>query len=353
MMTEPRTIRWGIAGAGGIARQFAADMAYANHAALAAVCARDSDKARAFADAHAGVLAFGRLSEMIASDTVDAVYVATPNAVHRQQALECIAAGMPVLVEKPLTANLDGALEIQAAARAAQVFAMEAMWSRYLPAMKSARRALRDGAIGTVRSLEADIGWKMNYDPASRFFDAAQGGGALYDIGVYAVSLARFLLGEPGAVGGSWRAAPSGVDVSATIDMSFGDASAKLECGFDRARSNRMMIEGDRGVMVLGPLFIKADGYAVYPSRRLADLIQPGGDALISRILRKSVGRMPLPGVMRSPHRFAGGGLQFEIEAASDAIRQGLLEEPDNRLDDSIATLRILNAILDQSPART
>jgi len=348
-MTQLKTIRWGIAGTGAIARQFAADMDHAKGAALAAVCSRDPTKADEFARRHSDVASHGSLTAMIGSQAVDAVYIATPNMAHHAQALECIAARMPALIEKPITASLEEALEIRTAARAADAFVMEAMWSRYLPAIKAARKALADGVIGEIRRLEADIGWKQAFDPQSRFFDPAQGGGALHDLGVYPVSLARFLLGDPDDVEGSWIAAPSGVDMKATLRMRFGGIEAKLYCGFDRNRSNRMIIEGDKGVLVIGPLFIKASGFGVYPSRVLADLIQPGETA--GRIRRRLLQRMPIPGIIRHGFPFAGSGLQFEIEAASDAIRQGMSEEPDNNLDDTIATLRIIDSVLSAPPA--
>ena len=349
-MTEPKIIRWGVAGTGTIARQFAGDISHARGATLAAVCARDLAKAREFADRHSGIQAFGSLTEMIASNAVDAVYIATPNSLHRNQALDCIAARMPILVEKPMTADLDQALEIAAAARTAGSFVMEAMWSRYLPAIKAAREAVRAGAIGEVRRLRADIAWKHDFDPKSRFFDKSRGGGVLHDLGVYPVSLARYFLGDADRVEGKWRAAPSGVDMAATISLRFGASEAVIECGFDRDGSNRMLIEGDRGVLVLSSPFIKADGFAIFPSRLLADLLQPGGPSMAARLRRKLFAHIPLPGVRRHRFSFEGGGLQFEIEAASDAIRQGLREEPGNRLDDTIAALRIIDAVLDRPP---
>ncbi|MDP2733083.1 MAG: Gfo/Idh/MocA family oxidoreductase [Hoeflea sp.] len=345
-----KTIRWGISGTGAIARRFADDIRHAGNATLTAVCARDAQKAREFASRHAGVSAFDSLTSMISAGLIDAVYIATPNAVHHAQALDCIAAGIPVLVEKPLTADLQQALEIQTAASRAGVFVMEAMWSRYLPTIRAARKAVLGGAIGKVHRLEADIAWKVEFDPESRFFDKSRGGGALHDIGIYPVSLARFFLGEPDSVTASWRAAPSGADVSAAITMRFGDAEANLWCGFDRDGSNRLIIEGDKGVLVLGPLFIMADGFAVYPSRRLADLAQPGGNSLAARIRRRLFRSLPLAGTSRHRHRFEGSGLQFEIEAASDAISQGLRQEPDNSLADTIAALRIIDAILASPP---
>lgn len=351
-MSDTRTIRWGIIGAGGIARQFASDILHARGASLTAVAARDTAKARAFADAQANVTGFGSLNEMLASGRIDAVYIATPNSVHHAQALACIEARMPVLVEKPLTANLESALEIEAAARQTGVFVMEAMWSRYLPAMQAARKAIRDGAIGTVRRLEADLAWKVVYDPSHRLFDKAQGGGALYDLGVYPISLARWFFGEPQEARGVWRPAPSGVDMSAELTLQYHEAEARISCGFDRDGDNRMIIEGEKGVIVLGPLFIKATGFAIYPSRAIADWVQPGGNAAPARLGRKLLGLLPLPGVKRHAFGLKGSGLEFEIEAASNAIRQGLMEEPDNPLDETIANLRMIDTVLNAPPGR-
>lgn len=349
-MTEITTVRWGIAGTGTIARQFAGDLQHVRNAVLGAVCSRDEARAQDFASRHPDVAAFGSLTGMIDSRAVDAVYVATPNMVHHAQTLECIAAGMPVLIEKPITARLDEALAIQAAAQGSGTFVMEAMWSRYLPAIKAARTALASGMIGQIRRLEADIAWRHDYDPSGRFFDPAQGGGSLYDLGIYPISLARGFLGEPDEVDGSWTRAPSGVDMSAKLRLRFGSVQAEIRCGFDHLGSNRMVIEGDKGALVLGPPFIKAGGFGVYRSRRLADLVHPG-DTRAGRIRRKLFRLVPVPGVQRHDLPFEGSGLQFEIEAASDAIRRGLSQEPDNRLDDSIATQRIIDSVLSSPPS--
>ncbi|AKH99317.1 putative dehydrogenase [Hoeflea sp. IMCC20628] len=349
-MTERKTIRWGIVGTGTIARQFAGDIVYADNATLTAVCSRDPAKAREIFSRHSGITAFDSLGAMFASGSIDALYVATPNNGHHSQALESIAAGIPVLVEKPFTADLEQALEIQSAATASGVFVMEAMWSRYLPAIIAVRSALRNGVIGNIRQLEADIAWKQDYVPRSRFYDKSKGGGALYDLGIYPISLARYFLGDPDHVDASWQTMPSGADSSAAVTMRFGKTEARFTCGFDRNGSNRMVIEGDKGVLVIGPLFIKADGFSVYPSRLMADLIQPGGGSLDARIRRKLFRQLPLPGTVRHHYGFEGSGLQFEIEAASEAILRGLSEQPDNTLDDTICALRIIDGILARPP---
>lgn len=349
-MTRSDIIRWGIAGTGHIARQFAGDIHHAPGACLSAVASRSADTAKTFAQRFDDVTGFASLNEMITSNLIDAIYIATPNTAHHPQTLACINARIPVLVEKPLTADLGQALEIQSAAHSAKSFVMEAMWSRYLPAMKAARAAIRDGAIGEVRRFEADLAWNVTFDPNSRFFDKTQGGGVLHDLGVYPLSLARYFLGEPDHVEGSWRAAPTGVDMTARLALRFANAEALISCSFERQGSNQIIIEGDKGVMVLGPLFIKAEEYTIFASRRLADLAQPGGDGLSARIRRKLVRSMPLPGVTRHPHRFEGTGMEFEIEAASNAIREGRLAEPSNTLDDTLAVLRMIDQVLSRPP---
>lgn len=349
-MTKSDIIRWGIAGTGHIARQFADDIRHARDTRLTAVASRSAVSAQSFAQHFDDVTGFASLDEMIASNLIDAVYIATPNTAHHAQTLACINARIPVLVEKPLTADLGQALEIQSAAHSAKSFVMEAMWSRYLPAMKAARAAIRDGAIGEVRRFEADLAWNVTFDPNSRFLDKTQGGGVLHDLGVYPLSLARYFLGEPDHVEGSWHAAPTGADMSARIALRFAHAEAQISCSFERQGSNQIIIEGDKGVMVLGPLFIKAEEYTIFASRRLADLAQPGGDRLSARIRRKLVRSMPLPGVTRHFHRLEGTGMQFEIEAASNAIREGRLGEPSNTLDDTLAVLRMIDQVLSRPP---
>lgn len=352
-MSDLRTIRWGIVGTGGIARRFADDLHHVQGAELSAVATRDPVKAQAFASTRAGVGGFDTLAGLLASGRVDAVYVATPNSVHRAQTLECIAAGMPVLVEKPLTADLDAALEISAAARRANVFVMEAMWSRYLPALRAARKAIREGAIGAVRRIDADLAWKVDYDPGHRLFDKAQGGGALHDLGVYPISLTRWFLGDPDRIDGTWRRAASGVDLSARITMHYRQAEALISCGFDRDGDNRMIIEGERGVMVLGPLFIKATAFTIYPTRAWAEAIRPGGKTLPARLRRKLFGSLPLPGVKRRTFPLRGSGLEFEVEAASNAIREERGTEPDNTLEDTLAVLQAIDQVLKTPPEQT
>lgn len=350
MVQDGRTIRWGIAGTGHIASRFATDIAHASGALLAGIASRDLERAQQFAARLPGVSAYGSLTKMADSPEIDAIYIASPNSAHLCQALECISAGKPVLIEKPLTATCEDARTLRDAAHKGGVFAMEAMWSRYLPAMRAAREHVASGALGPIRSLKGELAWNAPYDPASRLYDPASGGGALLDLGVYPVSLARYFLGEPDHVAGRWHAAPNGIDRAAEIELRFGHTEARLACGFDRHGDNRLIIEGENSTLVLGLPFVGAMQFGVFRSRRIADLLFPGEGRVHGALLRRLAGLIKFPAASVRKFPYPGTGLQFEIEAASNAIRKNELEEAHCTLDDSLKTLAIIEAIRANDP---
>jgi predicted dehydrogenase len=125
----------------------AKDFAHVPRASLIAVASRSTERAEAFATEHGVERAYGSYSAIMADPDVDVIYIATPHPQHLQVALAAIAAGKAVLVEKTFTATVAGAEELVGAARAAGVFAMEAMWTRFQPAIVEARRLVDDGAM--------------------------------------------------------------------------------------------------------------------------------------------------------------------------------------------------------------
>ncbi|TDH34430.1 Gfo/Idh/MocA family oxidoreductase [Pseudohoeflea suaedae] len=353
MSRQDGKIRWGIASTGAVAHAFAQDIRSAKGAVLAGVASRDPQKARRFAGKHPGIKAFDSLDAMVASDLIDAVYVASPHSAHLSQALTALEARKPVLVEKPLTTSTRGVKRLSEASFTSRTFAMEAMWTRYLPAVRAARKVIRAGQIGTIRSIRSELTRRRPFDPKNRFFDPAQAGGALLDIGVYQISLACFFLGKPETIEGSWTEAPTGVDVAAELTLGFGTATAHLSCGFDRDGDNRFIIEGDKGTLVLGIPFIGARILGRYNSPAMADLAFPGGEGFAARWRRKIGARLPLPGAKRKIFPVPGTGLSCEIEAASNAIREGRMEEPDNTLSDSLMVIEIVETILAQDPKKS
>ncbi|MFN8568711.1 MAG: Gfo/Idh/MocA family oxidoreductase [Kouleothrix sp.] len=186
-------IRWGILGTGSIAGQFARGLAALDDAKLVAVGSRTAAAAAGFAQRVGAERAHGSYAELAHDPQVDAIYIATPHPLHHANTLLCLGAGKAVLCEKPFAINAGEAAAMIDAARARGLFLMEAMWTRFLPHMLRLRELLAAGVIGELRMLQADFGFRTEFNPHSRLFDPALGGGALLDVGIYPVSLASML----------------------------------------------------------------------------------------------------------------------------------------------------------------
>jgi predicted dehydrogenase len=334
---------WGIVGTGGIAHRFAADLAHAPGARIAAIHSRSAERAEEFRTAFGVDRAYTDLDALFADSAVDAVYLATPNALHAELTLRAIAAGKPVLVEKPLALSTADAERIGKASSAKGVFVMEAMWTRFLPAVQRAKTRVAAGDIGSITAIRANLSYIREEVAGSRFFDV-QGGGALFDLGVYPISLTLHLLGRPNSVSGRWRAARSGVDRSAEIELRYDGALAELSCGFDRVGENSFLIEGTSGTLRLKAPFLKAQRLTHYPGPKGANLPKEGGS------LSKILDRLAIDGRKVEKRPFPGEGLQFEAIAVMDAIRQGRTGSELMPLADSKAVLSIIEKVLSQPP---
>jgi predicted dehydrogenase len=355
-------VRWGIVGTGTIARAFAEALARVPGATLAAVASRDEGRARTFGAGFGAAEVAADAGALAALPSVDVVYVATPNHRHEPDALAAIAHAKPVLVEKPLALDAAGAARIAAAARAAGVFAMEGMWSLCLPVYRDAFARIAAGEIGAVREIAASFGVPEPYDPASRFWDPAQGGGALLDRGVYLVHLALALMEAPRLVATDVRMAPSGVDASAAFVLA--DARGRravLSAALDSLAANQVAVQGSAGrCLFLEPVPCPPAswfrGHAPRPSPpapggaggggRLAGLRSGLEGALKRRTLLRRVER----GLMRGA-RFADGGLEHEVAEVERCLAAGRRESPLVPLDRSVAALAILDAVRERGRA--
>jgi predicted dehydrogenase len=222
-LPSPRTIdpasapalRWGVIGTG-IAAQFVGALHRLTPQRAVAVAARDAAKTQAFAEEHGIGTVRADASALIASD-VDAVYISTPHPAHHDLALEAIAAGKHVLVEKPIAMSAAEAEAITAAGREAGVLVMEAMWTRYLPQSDIIRQVLEAGTLGEIHLVRADFGFSMPFLPEHRMWNAELGGGALLDAGVYPISFASSVLGAPTSVTATGAMTSTGVDARANL----------------------------------------------------------------------------------------------------------------------------------------
>ena len=163
-------LRWGVIGTGGIAARFTEDLVGSADGRVVAVGSRTAEGAERFGASFDVERRHAGYERLVADPDVDAVYVATPHPGHLAAALLAIEAGKAVLVEKPFTMDAGQAREVVQAARAAGVFCMEAMWTRFLPHIVRLRELLAAGAIGEVRTVVADHGQRFESDPRHRLF---------------------------------------------------------------------------------------------------------------------------------------------------------------------------------------
>ncbi|HEY3546561.1 MAG TPA: Gfo/Idh/MocA family oxidoreductase [Propionicimonas sp.] len=212
-------LRWGVIGTG-IAGNFVTALHSHTAQRVVAVAARDAAKTQSFASDHGIGTVHPEASALIASPDVDVVYIATPHPLHHGLALEAIAAGKHVLVEKPIAMTAAEAEEMTAAGRAAGVLVMEAMWTRYLPQSDIIRQVLAEGLLGEVHLVRADFGFSMPFLPEHRMWSAALGGGALLDAGVYPISFVSSVIGPPSSVVAHGAMTSTGVDARADLLLS-------------------------------------------------------------------------------------------------------------------------------------
>ncbi|MCC2313911.1 Gfo/Idh/MocA family protein [Cellulomonas xiejunii] len=257
---DPRTappIRWGIIGAGGIASQFANSVREFTRAQLVAVGSRHRDRAERFATAHGIPTTHVGYRDLVEDPQVDVVYVATPHSEHREHALLAIAAGKHVLVEKAFARNTAEAREVLDAARAAGVFVMEAMWTRFLPHVAALHQVIDSGEIGEIVNIRADHGHHFPFDPTSRLYDPALAGGALLDLGVYPVSWAHDFLGVPAGVHAFGQLTETGVDGQVSMILDYGNGTqATLNTTLWSRTPTTSSISGTEGyIRVAGPFY--------------------------------------------------------------------------------------------------
>ena len=187
-MKQNGLMRVGIIGAGWIAEKAAITLNGLEHCEAYAIASRSKEKADAFAEKWKIRKAYGSYSELIADPDVDLVYVATPHSHHYDVTREALLAGKPCLVEKAFMANHRQAKDIVELAREQKVFLAEAIWTRYQPVVAMMRQLIAS-RIGTPRLVTATLGYSMGDKP--RIMRADLCGGALLDLGVYALNFVR------------------------------------------------------------------------------------------------------------------------------------------------------------------
>lgn len=320
-------LRWGVLGSGFIAHAFCATVRANTDQQVVAVGSRSSARSSAFGAQH-DIEAAPGYRELVSRPDVDIVYIATPQIAHQQLALLAIAAGKHVLIEKPIAINAREARSIATAARQADVLAAEALWTSYLPQSNVIAQIIRRGDLGDIRLATADVGWQKGADADPRHLDPTQGGGAALDMGVYGYWFAQFAIGRPARVTAVGTSLPTGVDDQSVvaIEAAHGRCAA-VTTTMAVANSGLAGIFGTRGsVQFIEPF--------VYPARFVAAVNGERHEWSDRTGLKRL------------------DGLAWQATAIPRMIAEGYRDSPVHGLEDSIATMEVIDAVRAQIAAR-
>jgi predicted dehydrogenase len=227
-----RPFKWGIIGPGRIAEKFANAIPLTDGAILTSVSSRDIGRAEKFAKRFGAPFYYDSYEVLAQDKNIDAVYVAVPHALHCQVSIKCLENGKAVLVEKPLALNEGQVKEMIDASQKNNCFLMDGMWTRFLPAIQKTLELVKEGAIGEIRQIRADFGFRAKYDPKDRLFNMHLGGGCVLDIGVYPLFLCQSLLGDPKNIEAKARLSATGVDEHCEAVLSYENAEAEVISSF-------------------------------------------------------------------------------------------------------------------------
>jgi len=313
-------IRWGILGCGKIAKKFASDLKLVKDASLAAVASRDEPRAKEFAKMYNAETAFSSYEALVQSDKVDVIYIATPHGLHHEHALLCLNNKKAVLCEKALALNSAQVKEMIEASRSNKVFLMEAFWTKFLPQYQKVTELISAGAIGNLKMIQADFGFRAEQPTPQRLYDPKLGGGALLDIGIYPVFLAISLLGRPADIEAVMSPYPSGVDEQISAVLRFNN----------------------------GAIAITSATFAAWTPVE-ATIVGTEGYIKMTNRFHNSVGNIEIANLKGSQpvavRKEEGFGYQFEARHVDECLRKNLIESPIMSLADSLLLMETMDRI--------
>ncbi|VDG17633.1 oxidoreductase (putative) [Lactobacillus plantarum JDM1] [Lactiplantibacillus mudanjiangensis] len=271
-----KTYRWAIVGLGNIAHSF---VTYFNQpdGEIYAVCSRSQAKADQFASEHHIAKAYSQLSDLLADDQVDIVYVATPHNYHIETILPALAAGKHVFCEKAITMTSDQLTEAKALAHTKGLVLAEAMTLYHMPLYQKLHEFAVERHLGDLKMVQASFGSFKEPDPTNRFFNPDLAGGALLDIGVYALAFVReFLTAKPYLTGTTMHRFSSGVDEAETLSLrNANDELANVSLTF-RAKMPKQGLVAYEGGYFTVDTYPRADQALFTASDGSTELIKAG-----------------------------------------------------------------------------
>lgn len=317
-----KQIQWGIIGCGGIAVKFVNSQRVLNNGKVVACASRTPGKAYEFSEKHGIERYFETYESMLADSAVDAVYVATTHNFHYENVKLCLESGKHVLCEKPMTVNAAQAEELCALSEEKGLFLMEAVWSRFLPALRRMQDLLAEGVIGEVTTVHCDFCIRVECDDSHRLKNPDLAGGALLDLGIYPITFAAMVLGSaPEKVTGHAVMGATGVDERSYYFLEYeGGARAVLSSSYTEQSPVDAKIYGTGGYIHVMPPFLGATMFVIHRN---------GAD-------EPETVEYPCPDME---------SFQYEIAEAQACIQAGKVESDTLPHAETIAVMKIMDTL--------
>ena len=308
----------GIMGTGNIAAVMAETLNRMKGVKLYAVASREKVKADVFAGKHGVKKAYGSYEELVKDNKVELIYIATPHSEHYENARLCLENNKPVLCEKSFTANAAQAEELFKLAREKHVFITEAIWTRYMPMLKTIREVIGSGVIGDPKTLTANLGYVI--DKVERILSPALAGGALLDVGVYPINFAMMIFGNDiEKVRSSCTYTDTGVDRQNTVTLQYGDGKyAVLNSSMESLSDRKGIIYGTKGFAIVENIN-NFESITVYDAsyKKAAEYKRP-----------KQI-----------------SGYEYEVEASIRAIRAGKIQWEEMPHEEILRVMKLMDSL--------
>jgi len=312
---------WGILGPGGIAQAFAKDLTFLEGHTIGAVGSRSLTNAQNFANTFGGT-AYGSYEELVADSGIDAIYVATPHPAHHDNVILALNAGKPVLCEKPFAVNAKQAQAMVDAAAKNKVALMEAMWARFLPHYAKVREIIASGVLGPILSIHTDHGQRLADQGIARLVEPQLAGGALLDLGIYPISFAHMILGNPISITSSAVMTDKGVDAQTSMIFNYDNgAQAILTTTMIEQTPCRAVVAGLDGWLEIDRTF--------YNPASMRVILNDGT-------------------VTEYPSAYTGHGLREQAEAFKQIVQSGEVESKILTWKDTVDIMKSMDTVRGQ-----
>jgi predicted dehydrogenase len=288
---------------------------------IGAVGSRSLSNAQSFADDFGGT-AYGSYEELINDSTIDAIYVATPHPAHHDNVISALDAGKAVLCEKPFAVNAKQAQAMVDAASRNKVALMEAMWARFLPHYAQVREIIASDVLGPIFSIHADHGQRLADQNIPRLIEPQLAGGALLDLGIYPISFAHMILGNPVAINSSAVMTDKGVDAQSSMIFTYENgAQAVLTATMIEQTPCRAVVAGLNGWLEIDRTF--------YNPASMRVVLNDGS-------------------VTEYPNTYSGHGLREQAESFKQLVQSGKLQSDILSWKDTVDIMKSMDTVREQ-----